>query len=846
MKGRANMPGAMSDADRKFLLQGLPQSNASGAYISHWLETMAHAQEVNAKMADRKASWISANGNLGTSKARPRCRRRAGAQGHQLRPVHHPGRGGQFEPAERYFGTGGQIWALASPATATRVTAASRRMWSSSSDLPTGLLASIRTRGERSNADQVSSAGAKTVYQVIPSTRAAFKDKYGVDAYASPRDAAMVAGLHLRDSLQRNGGDQRAAVGEYVGGTDRKNWGRTVDGYVRRVTGAGTRAGGKSTFDRVAAQAQTGPSLEKVYEAYRSGKMSPQERAAYENAVINGQVVMRPGWKIDRKPSAPVLPQNLIDAYNSRRMDDDPEGRQMVEQAVARGEARLPEGVRLVKPAARTFGEEVGIGTRGIMEGAGGLVDVVAGPLNATINALPGHQGLDVQPFRHLAASGADALDLAHPESPSEQRNAAVVEGGTQGLLTAGAGLAVAPLEGAAGAAGKALAASPLLDTISGAASGGAQESARQAGAGPVAQIAAGLVGGALPVGVAGAASRIRAPRSLAETVATTPREAVIDEAGNLTPHGQEVATHHSATPAEIHEAYEAPPAVREATANEQVAPTRAREAAEGRRNGTSTPNPSPNRRRNPPFGPPKRSRRPRPPCRPRTRRPRNAAHAQRAGRWRCRLPATALARVKAGEEVGVDYSRGQATKSFDIQDTEQRLRNSNGPAGEQMRQFVANQVEQVKAAVADFRKGFGDTTATPEERGAAVQDAVRELRANGQKGVTALYKQARDLGQSVPLDPAPIREAYDRLMVEANVPDKVKAELTQEMARYGLIGKAEGTAENGVTTVKLAGDPEGGRKITSTVSPTACASITPRSCARSSPVFIPRTARAS
>jgi hypothetical protein len=31
--------------------------------------------------------------------------------------------------------------------------------------LPAGILAAIRTRGERSNADQVSPAGARTVYQ---------------------------------------------------------------------------------------------------------------------------------------------------------------------------------------------------------------------------------------------------------------------------------------------------------------------------------------------------------------------------------------------------------------------------------------------------------------------------------------------------------------------------------------------------------------------------------------------------------------------------------------------------------------------------------------------------------
>src|SRR5205085_2550360 len=181
-----------------------------------------------------------------------------------------------------------------------------------------GMLATIRTRGERSNADQVSEAGARTVYQIIPQTRAAIQRQYGVDPYASPRLAARGAALLLRESLARNNGNHAAAFAEYHGGTDRRQWGPRTRAYVSRTAGpAGSQRSGPSTFDRVSAQQQTGPSMEKVYQAYRSGKMTPAERAQYENGVINGQIVLRPGWRIDRKPSVPVLPQHLIDAYHS-------------------------------------------------------------------------------------------------------------------------------------------------------------------------------------------------------------------------------------------------------------------------------------------------------------------------------------------------------------------------------------------------------------------------------------------------------------------------------------------------------------------------------------------------
>ncbi|MBD2841503.1 transglycosylase SLT domain-containing protein [Erythrobacter rubeus] len=103
--------------------------------------------------------------------------------------------------------------------------------------LPVGGMNAIRTKGERSNANQVSPVGARTVYQIMPQTRKLFLDKYGVDAYANPESAARVAALHLKESMDRNDNSWEAAVGEYHGGPDRKRWGRINEAYRSRVLG---------------------------------------------------------------------------------------------------------------------------------------------------------------------------------------------------------------------------------------------------------------------------------------------------------------------------------------------------------------------------------------------------------------------------------------------------------------------------------------------------------------------------------------------------------------------------------------------------------------------------------
>lgn len=102
--------------------------------------------------------------------------------------------------------------------------------------LPTGLISSIRTAGEKTNASRVSSAGATTPYQFIPATRKAILDKYGIDVTLSPENASEGAGLLLQESLKRNQGDVEPAVREYHGGTNPDNWGKVNDAYWGRVS----------------------------------------------------------------------------------------------------------------------------------------------------------------------------------------------------------------------------------------------------------------------------------------------------------------------------------------------------------------------------------------------------------------------------------------------------------------------------------------------------------------------------------------------------------------------------------------------------------------------------------
>jgi hypothetical protein len=243
--------------------------------------------------------------------------------------------------------------------------------------LPSGLLKSVLLYGERSNADQVSEANAKTPFQIIPATRKAVLDKYGVDAYLSPQNAAEAAGLLLKESLQRNKGDIKLAAAEYHGGTNPKNWGPRTKSYIERVsagvgqeqaaTPATLPGGGDSTFQRVIAArggvgaAAGGPamapgSIQNIFNAYSSGQMTPEEAADFEADVKSGVLMLPRGAALRGQQPAPAqgtaastqvaeLPPTVVEAYNTGRMTR--QEMMDLEADVKNGMVRAPAGMQI-------------------------------------------------------------------------------------------------------------------------------------------------------------------------------------------------------------------------------------------------------------------------------------------------------------------------------------------------------------------------------------------------------------------------------------------------------------------------------------------------------------------
>lgn len=116
--------------------------------------------------------------------------------------------------------------------------------------VPLELLRSIRLNGERSNANQTSSAGANTPYQIIPKTRQGIIKNYGIDPWSSPQNAALGAAYVLREQAgapkQWDGeAMKKAAMGYFGGKAGQDNpflsdGGTTSGQYAERVLGPKT------------------------------------------------------------------------------------------------------------------------------------------------------------------------------------------------------------------------------------------------------------------------------------------------------------------------------------------------------------------------------------------------------------------------------------------------------------------------------------------------------------------------------------------------------------------------------------------------------------------------------
>lgn len=675
-------------------------------------------------------------------------------------------------------------------------------------NLPSWLLPAIRTQGEKSNNDQVSAAGAQTVYQITPQTRQLAIDKYGIDPYLSAGNASLVAGKLLQDSMQRNNGSIPQAIGEYIGGTDRSNWGKTTNAYIKRVlqgaggkpqsvdTSANPYANASASADQTAANVggqlpnansanlPAGPSIAKLVDAFNSGEMDQQAAAEFQNDVNNGKVLLPAGVQLTRTVVQPAQAQNpaaqpvatpqagqstpmpaqtapqpqnvapqavplsVVQAYQSGQMDP---------QAKAEFEADLKAG-KITLPQAQTpeqqgfiaqVGRQLGLFARDALQGVGNTVGLVYDPIAATVNQAG--QALGADP--HIGTAGgyahqlADTLGLPTPQGDVEKMVNAATEAGIGGAAMAGGASALA--KGATGAAQSALSTlgeNPVAQTVAAAAGGGAQAKAAQAGAGPVGQAAANI-GAAIVAPTRVGTLLARGAEALGQRVAPGLTARIAEIAGeDQTPLRQAAA--------------DVAQKIQDTPKDVAFDPQTGEVTKEGRELSVlSGLTPEGLRKA---YG-----------------------KLQTAAEGQVQNDTTAL-----GDQFGIKYSKGQAAQDFATQDKEQTLLKSGTPEGDQARAFFDKQQEQVNQAVDNFRTGFGDPDMTPRERGQVVQDALRSMRNQGQAGVRALYKQAADMpGDPVPIDTQPIMQAAARVITEMPVEDRVKTAIQNTLAKYGVLG---------------------------------------------------------
>ncbi len=280
--------------------------------------------------------------------------------------------------------------------------------------VPEWLMVGIRTNGERSNADQVSSAGAKTVNQFTPTTRKLVLDKYGVDPWESAEASTLGKAYLLKESLDRNGQDPAAAAREYIGGTNPANHGPTTRAYVNRVMvgrpkdaaapqAAGVPSGSRSLRAELAANQPQQPSIAKIYEAYQSGKMSPEQEKEFEADVNAGSILLPKKAALKVADTSNVVPDAVIEAYVSGKMT--PEQIAEFRSDVKASVVKLPEGINLGEPT------EPGMFAK--------LKDVVTGDLRATgeTETLPEWTGMPELNQLSMASAKTGAGTMFAPSS---------------------------------------------------------------------------------------------------------------------------------------------------------------------------------------------------------------------------------------------------------------------------------------------------------------------------------------------------------------------------------------------------------------------------------------------
>lgn len=333
-----------------------------------------------------------------------------------------------------------------------------------------GLLVSVLTNGERSNANQVSEAKAKTPFQVIPATRDQILKRDGIDAYLSDQNAADAAALVLKDGV--NWAKSRAkdpsqvdrlASGFYHAGGDTAEWGPKTLAYMDRVTGGlkntapaaaptpgAPLAAGQSTFDRVMAQqtAQKPDSMDSVLQAYQSGQMTPEDAKTFEGEVNAGRVMLPRGVKLNgaAKPAgAPAMPNALAVAYQSGQMD--PKDRAQLDGLIKQGVIAAPVGASQIPGQTEgapsdvskafpepTIGQKIVGGGEAALNAGLGATFGTAGAIQGVVNGMFDPNVGNLQQLSDAAAAGA-ARYTPQPQSPTGQEYAANVGNAMQNAV---------------------------------------------------------------------------------------------------------------------------------------------------------------------------------------------------------------------------------------------------------------------------------------------------------------------------------------------------------------------------------------------------------------------------
>lgn len=164
-------------------------------------------------------------------------------------------------------------------------------------------------------------------------------------------------------------------------------------------------------------------------------------------------------------------------------------------------------------PPPRTMGQEagrsVGLGARGLIEGAAGLVGVVANPFITGANQF---LGANQATMEQAGTALSDKLGLPAPETPTERVSSDITRSLVGGIAPVAVGRQMAAkVPGVVSNVGRALSSMAGRQVASAATGAGAAGATREAGGGQGAQVATGLLGGLMPgVGVAAGEGAIR------------------------------------------------------------------------------------------------------------------------------------------------------------------------------------------------------------------------------------------------------------------------------------------------------------------------------------------------